>query len=102
MNHDRSNDLQAQSRPFSEVLDSAARALVQLGMTAQQARVALAVMAPRGQEAAFALTMEYLVWRSARGLDASPRFERLATRFMEQAATSAAFPALWPFEAYRG
>ena len=56
---------------------------------------------PEGHEAAFALTMEYLVWRSARGLDASPHFERLVNRFTEQAATSEAVPGLWPFEAYR-
>jgi hypothetical protein len=82
-------------------LDDAARALVQLGMTVQQARVALAVIAPKGQGAAFALTMEYLVWRTRRGLQPSPRFERLVKRFMEQAAASGVFPALWPFEAYR-
>src|SRR4051812_10191030 len=94
------NDLQSQSLPFLEAMNDAAWALVQLGMTVQQARVALAVMAPEGQEAAFALTMEYLVWRSARGLNGSPLFEWLASRFMEQAATSEVFPALWPFEAY--
>ena len=88
-------------QPGVDGLAAAAHALVQLGMTVQQARVALAVMAPKGLEAAFALTMEYLAWRARRGLDASPQFERLVKRFTEQAATSGGFPALWPFEAYR-
>jgi hypothetical protein len=101
MAHDRPNDLQDQSRPFLEATNDSAWALVQLGMTVKQARVALAVMAPEGHEAAFALTVEYLVWRSARGLDESPQFERLVNRFLEQVSTSEAFPALWPFEAYR-
>ena len=89
------------AQPVADGLDDAARALVELGMTVEQAGVALAVMAPKGQEAAFALTMEYLVWRSVRGLEPSPRYERLVSRFEEQVATSRAFPGLWPFEAYR-
>jgi hypothetical protein len=82
MNHDRANDLQAESHPFGEAL----------------VVVALAVMAPKGQEAAYALTLEDQAWRSRRGPDASPRFERLVNRSMEQVATSEVFPALWPFE----
>jgi hypothetical protein len=82
-------------------MEEAAGAFVELGMTVQQARVALAVISPKGQEAAFALTIEHLVWRSRRGLNPSARFERLVKSFTEQAAASEAFPALWPFEAYR-
>jgi hypothetical protein len=70
-------------------------------MTVQQASVALAVMSPKGQEAAFALAIEYLVWRTRRGLNPSPRFERLVKSFTEQTATSEVFPAFWSFEAYR-
>jgi hypothetical protein len=89
-------------QPSADGLAEAARALVHLGMTVQQATVALTVMAPKGQEAAFALTLEYLAWRAMRSLDPSPPFERLVSRFTQQAATSGVFPALWPFEAYRG
>ena len=90
-----------EEQPSADSLADAAHALVQLGMTVQQARVALAVMAPKGLEAAFALTIEYLVWRARRGLDTSPQFERLVKSFTEQVATNEGFPALWPFEAYR-
>jgi hypothetical protein len=82
-------------------LAEAARALVQLGMTVQQATVALTVMAPKGQHAAIALTIEYLAWRTRRGLDPSPQFERLLRRFRRQMAMSEGFPALGPFEAHR-
>ena len=70
-------------------------------MTVQQATVALTVMAPKGQEAAFVLTLEYLAWRALRGPDPSAQFERPVSRFTQQAATGGVFPALWPFEAYR-
>jgi hypothetical protein len=86
----------------AEGLDQAARALVHFGMSVQQARVALAAIAPKGQEAAFGLTMEYLAWRAARGLNPSAQFERLVKSFAEQAATSEGFPGFWSFEAYRG
>ena len=62
--HTRPDD----DHPSTDGLAEAARALVQLGMTAQQARVALAVIAPKGQGDAYALTIEYLVWRSRRRL----------------------------------
>jgi hypothetical protein len=88
-------------QPNPDSLDEAARGLVQLGITVQQARVALAGLAPKGQEADIALTIEYLAWRTRRGLDPSPQFERRVRRFRKQVAMSEGFPSLGPFDAYR-
>ena len=89
-------------RPFTLAMEDAGRALVQLGMSVEQAAVALAVMAPEGQEAAFGLGLEYLAWRSAHGLNPSPQFERLVSHFEEQVAMDGTIPSLWPFDAYLG